>query len=492
MRGVSGSSPESPRVTQKTGLAAQSQVRYSKHKIMGPIVKKHKWAILYLVLIFSAAVFVIYRSFYQPDNPDYIEIMNYSGSPEIYKVSERKWRPLERGEMVGVLDEIRTAEKSDVDFKIANVGIFRLKENSLLRGRKSELFDFDKPEEQGIHLDRGKLLGFVTNDSQEAQFKVATPLIQAVAQPGTLFLLATDEKEGDNNAWAGVLRGQLTVTSKLLLKKQALEIQSLQQTRGLRGKPLSEPDRISRDEWDEMKEGYELTERMAPTAQNQLDLSQEAGSLFAYVYDHGTFYTPKLGYSIREFVEDPNSGEVTMTVDYDVFPTGSFVGIYILTRQFDSKKHGTLEFEMKRDADAGYPEMFRIELKGKSGLIRAYTVNQVKEQWRQVSFPLPDKGETNIAEITFVFANNQVGEHKKGIVHFRNIHLTPRETPVEEEPAQKKVEATPPVLNESSFPIESSDSEDSAAALREAIPQPDEELKPVETAVPNQSTLIGN
>ena len=42
-------------------------------------------------------------------------------------------------------------------------------------------------------------------------------------------------------------------------------------------------------------------------------------------------------------------------------------------------------------------------------------------------FPLKEENGTPITEITFVFANEKVGEHKKGVLEFREFNLKRQE-----------------------------------------------------------------
>jgi len=155
----------------------------------------------------------------------------------------------------------------------------------------------------------------------------------------------------------------------------------------------------------------------------QLDLSKQIGSFFDFVFDHGTFYTPKVGYSGREFFKDEDSGEVFLEIEYDVFTRGSFAGMYIKTRNLDLSGYDTLEFEMRRVEGEGFPQSIRIELKSKTGIARAFAAKMPKPAWEKVSFPLHVRNETLMTEMAFVFLHDRVGEDKKGAVQFRRMHL---------------------------------------------------------------------
>ena len=157
----------------------------------------------------------------------------------------------------------------------------------------------------------------------------------------------------------------------------------------------------------------------------QIDLSKSAGSFFNVVFDHGSFYTPKVGYAGREFFKDPDSGQVFLETEYDVFPMGSFSGVYIKTRDFDISKYTGLSFEVRRKAEEGAPESFFIELKSKGNVVRRYAPRTFEKTWKLVEFDFHEKKPLVVNEVVFVFTNARVGEAKKGMLEFRNIELIP-------------------------------------------------------------------
>jgi len=411
---------------------------------MGRILKKHKWAVIYLVVIFAIAGFVIYHSFYRPNNPPLFEIINYAGKVEVKIAGQGAWRAAKRGEQIGVLDRIRTGSLSDVDFKIPGQVLFRLREQSVVDGSKIDFFKKDTGS--GPYLEKGNLLVYVLKDSKGGNLKLSSPLLEVSAVPGSLFLFSMDTAAGDKRSWTAVLRGKLEARSKLLLKFETYTLSSLQKTEVHQGAPLLIPVRMTREEWDQVKDGYELMERVQVLGPAQMDLAKQAGNLFEYVFDHGTFYTPKIGYATREFVKDENTGEVDLLMDYDVFPTGSFVGMYMKIRDLDLSKFEALTFDAKRNGSEGFPESMRIELKTRDGLARAYAQKDFEPNWKKETVLLNFNQPALITEITFVFINEKVGEYKKGELLMKNFNLIPRKTPLPEAlpaaaPVQKSVAA---------------------------------------------------
>ena len=123
-----------------------------------------------------------------------------------------------------------------------------------------------------------------------------------------------------------------------------------------------------------MRETYEMNMKTAAQEARDLDLSKRAGNFFENVFDHGTFYTENVGYTVRDFFEDKASGDVYLEAEYDVFPANSFVGLYVLTRDLDAQNYGGLRFDVRQKPEEGYPDRFYLEIKSicrdsQSGLI---------------------------------------------------------------------------------------------------------------------------
>ncbi|MBI4711554.1 MAG: hypothetical protein HY767_03725, partial [Candidatus Omnitrophica bacterium] len=173
------------------------------------------------------------------------------------------------------------------------------------------------------------------------------------------------------------------------------------------------------------KETYELLAKSAAMEAEQINLSKLAGNFFDVVFDHGTFFTPKIGYAGREFFKDPDLGQVLLETEYDVFPAGSFCGVYIKTRDFDISKYAGLSFEIRRKGEEGVPESFFIELKSRGNVVRRFAPRNFEKDWKPIEFDFHANKSIVVNEVVFVFTNARVGEAKKGMLEFRNINLIP-------------------------------------------------------------------
>lgn len=393
---------------------------------MGQIVKKHKWALIYLGIVLIAAVFVIYKSYFGVQNPKAFEVITFQGDVQIYSANSHAWMPAQRGQDVGLYDKIKTGEKSDIDFKLPGKALFRLQANSIAVGQDKEFFASESRGTSDIILQKGMMLSYIL-DGDSNDLIAATKEAQLSARGGSLILIESAPELQDPKTWVGVLKGSAKVTSKVLLKESLTEVKPLHKVEVTRTSGVTDPERVTRKEWGYMKDGYELIERVAPLAKDQLDLSKGAGNLFDKIFDHGTFYTPKVGYATREFKLDPNSGEVHLVIDYDVFPTGSFVGMYMKTRSLDISKFEALQFDAKVSEEDGYPDRFKLELKSKGNVVRSFTPRDFKRQWTTQTVDLNIKEDSMpLDEITFVFANDRVGEYKMGTLRMKNLRLIPK------------------------------------------------------------------
>ena len=391
------------------------------------------WNPVLISLIAVGALVFLPMYFFKPPNPPAFEISNFSGSVEVYDAKNKTWQAPKRGQQFGANDKIRTGANGQINFQLEDKIQIRLKENSAIRNEAPNFFDlFDKKTKYQLFLEKGVLLGNKTKNLNEdkERLQITTPVLVASVR-GTVFRIEVPT-EDEEDAWVGVLRGQLEVREKSFFPTKPILIRGLEQATFKDGE-LQKSKRVTRKEWGEMKEAYELLSKSAAMEARQMDLSKEAGGLFDYVFDHGTFYTPKIGFASREFFRNEETGQVYLEVGYDVFPKGSFVGVYFKIRNLDAADFAGLSFDVKENLDEGVPDSFSIELKSKGAVVRRFAPRGFKQNWQEMEFDFHARKETPITEITFVFSHQKVGEAKKGSLEFRNFELIPLpETPEDE------------------------------------------------------------
>lgn len=361
------------------------------------------------------------------------EILNFEGDVQIYDLETQTWRVPKRGEEFLASQKIKTGVDGVINLQVPEELRLRLKENSLLENKKCGVFN--QKEIYQLGLEYGVLFGATGKvfDRKEvagnALLKVSTPKLTADIH-GALFRIQGGGSVPGKEDAVGVLRGSVEIAKpSLWLRKGGIRIRGLEKADVMDG-VLQPATKMTPDEWSVMKEVYELREKTAVTEAQQIDLSKQAGTLFHHVFDHGTFFTPKIGYAGREFYKDPDSGEVRLETEYDVFPTGSFVGIYIKTRDLDAAQYDGLSFDVRKLPEEGAPDSFSIELKSKGNVLRRFAPRGFVREWTPMKFEFSAQKSTPIAEVVFVFINSRVGEAKKGMLEFRNINLIPRKTPL--------------------------------------------------------------
>jgi len=395
-----------------------------------------------VVIVIAAALIVWSRFAPQAGASLAFEILGFDGNVKIYDLKSRAWRAPRRGEDFTSVQELKTGADGTVNFRVPDEIHLRLKENSTLKNEVSKLIG--KQEIYKLRLSQGVLLGSTTRQFERKQ-KAQNALLEVLTRDyiasihGAIFRVqATDQSNK-----VGVLRGFVEVSSPgLFFRKQGVRIRGLEES-VVEGGAIQPAAKVTRESWGLMKESYELLEKTAVMEAEQIDLSKNAGSFFNYVFDHGTFYTPKIGYANREFFKDPDSGEVFLEAEYDVFPTGAFSGVYIKTRNFDLSKFAGLSFEVRRNAEEAAPDSFFIELKSKGNVVRRFSPKTFGRDWKLVEFDFHEKKPLAVNEVTFVFTNARVGEAKKGVLEFRKLDLIPRPTEV---PLTLKVQAVTPVV----------------------------------------------
>ncbi len=261
--------------------------------------------------------------------------------------------------------------------------------------------------------------GKVISSSITPELQISVPHIESKLSKG-IYLAGADP--ANRHFWLGVLEGKAVVHSRFLRRKILIDDLQKVEIKGGFFTP-KKTSRISQEEWSQMNEGYELQPRSALSEAEQLDLSKHAGSFFKYVFDHGTFFNKRWGFAQREIFKDEETGDVVIETLYDVFPRGSWVGLYIKTRDLDGMNFKKFSFQARRTPDRKFPETIRIEFKTKYQVLRSFAVNNLKNEWQTYEYPLNFSKPSPITEVTIIYLNEKVGVYKKGSVQFKNVSI---------------------------------------------------------------------
>ncbi|MFH1799930.1 MAG: FecR family protein [Candidatus Omnitrophota bacterium] len=431
--------------------------------------KASYWKPLIIVLVIAAGLLLWFWFAPQPSVPLAFEILGFEGDAQLYDLQSRSWRAPKRGEAFATSQKLKTGADGIINLQVENQIMLRLKENAELSNKESK--SQGKKDIYKIHLEKGVLLGATTKEferklifGKSVSFEVTTPH-SIVTPSGAVFRILAGR--GPNEDFVGVLRGSVELApASFLFPKKGLRIRGLEMA-GLIDGVVQTPKKVNAKEWQEMKESYELLVRSAALEAEQINLSKLAGSFFNVVFDHGTFFTPKIGYAGRDFFKDLDSGQVFLEAEYDVFPAGSFCGVYIKTRDFDISKYAGLSFEIRRKAEEGVPESFFIEFKSKGNVVRRFAPRNFQKDWTLVEFDFHAQKSIIVNEVVFVFTNARVGEAKKGMLEFRHINLIPLPkvtTPVPQEAAHAAMASQVQLL--ASQPVSS------LAASQNVVPKP--------------------
>ncbi len=449
---------------------------------MNIIVEKPKARIGYwkpLVAVFIIAAGLILWSHFAPQasKPLAFEVLGFEGDVQIYDLQSRSWRAPKRGEEFKASQKLRTGVDGMVNFQVPNEIQLRLKPDSEILSEECRMAG--KQEVYKLRLSQGVLLGATTRQFERKQtegkaiLKIVTRDYVAKIH-GAIFRVQAAGQGRDNKV--GVLRGFVEVSKPSpLFRSEGIRIRGLEETTVADG-VVQPATKVTATSWGLMKESYELLQKTAVMEAEQIDLAKLAGNFFNVVFDHGTFFTPKIGYAGREFFKDPDSGQVFLETEYDVFPAGSFCGVYIKTRDFDISKYSGLSFEIRRKAEEGAPDSFFIELKSKGNVVRRFAPKTFEQNWKLVEFDFHAKKPILVNEVVFVFTNARVGEAKKGVLEFRNIKLNPLPEPSTPVAPATTVPVAPvqPVVNPPAAPIATpqmvSPAQDSGSSVPKEVP----------------------
>ncbi len=379
--------------------------------------------VLFISLSILAAVFYLNR------NPAVVseslpgfQVDTFSGDIQVFSASQNSWTQVERGFLLMPGDRLKTGAGAQIEFQIADSIRGRLREDSEILFPKNRTA---KDHEPAFRIELKKGTCFLASDSEALPHPLEIALGPMIAITQEAFTLAASQESLDQGS-LGILRGSAALED---YKNRPLgTLHSMQKLGFKNSKPFAEPEAMDQRAWQQYHEAYELIEHTAASEAAQLDLSKKAGNLFVYVFDHGTFFTPKMGYANREFTTDPLAGEVYLQIEYDVFPVGSFVGMYLKTRGLDLSKYAALRFQMRRNPkEAGFPEAVKIEVKSPSGTLQSFMLKHPERDWTPVEFPLRFSKPAEIREIALVFMNERIGGYSKGFIQLKNFMLVPKE-----------------------------------------------------------------
>lgn len=398
-----------------------------------------------LFLLLASGAFLVIRSGISigphPGRVSPLEIKNYYGKTRIFYPEKNSWEKPHRGQLISDGYALETGPDSELNFAAGENIRIRLKENSEGRLEIPAVRAEEVPA--GIRLEKGKLLASIRSQDPQGPIYLAVSRTLVEVRSGMVML---EILPGENRVLLGVLRGSALVWIEG--SKEAVPVASLEKLEITPGDKPEAVSRVSKNEWREMREAYELVEKSAAVEAMQMDLSQKAGTLFEKVFDHGTFFHPKMGFAAREFVQDPD-GEVRLVMEYDVFPAGSFVGTYMKTRDFDASLYEGLQFDVRRVGDEGFPQNIKVELKSGGQVTRAFAIKNIRKKWETVFFPFRVNKMADVNELTFVFAHDRVGTFPRGMVEMRNMTILPKPDPAVSPEKEKAMDTAILTLDES-------------------------------------------
>ena len=388
----------------------------------GGFEKKRNYPLLILFFLVPASIFVasLLLFFISPTNRiSYsFELGRFAGTAEVYSHKTKQWtivtRRSHRQVILNPRDKIRTQSDSDLDFRIPNVLDLRLKASSEL-----ELMKTKDEADLKFKLNKGGLLGITGDQFESHKLEVQTPRLIADIQDESSFLVQT----GKVYSSAGALAGKMSV--HLPKSKKTVMVNTLETLMRTGDKKVElKSKRVNYQEWKALSEVRDLTVVPLEKIAEQVDLRKKAGTFFKYVFDEGVFFKPNWGYTEREFYEDPETKQVILRIDYDVFPQNSFAGMYFKTRDLDLSKVHRISMNVKSDPGKPIPDQFRIEFKDQLTTVRGFGVKPISRDWKNYNFELNVVKPTSVGEMVFVFENSRIGPlNTNGTVYVKDLMI---------------------------------------------------------------------
>ncbi len=377
-----------------------------------------------------------------------------------------QWKKPSYGDILKPNHFLQNGKDAETDLKYGETAFVRLKKNSSIQYVSPSRFT---PEISGrLHLENGTLL--IASGKETLQASVLGKAKQSLKgdtstrfiniSPETLLLIRTSSET--NLTVVSVLRGLVTLKSEA--PAFSLEISDTEMAEiPLTGE--AKKTRISQEFWKDAREAYELKPKTAATEAAQMDIAKKAGNFFDYVLDHGTFYQQKWGWCEREFVEPEDKTPAYLETTYDVFPRGSWVGVYLKTRNLDLSKFKAFKIEARRIPGRPHPQFVRLEFKSKAQVLQAFAIKMLNAGWENIEFPIRLSKESMISELTIIFTHEKVGSDKSGGFQIRNFTLIPLDP--EDMKARSDREAA-----SSKMPVTVGVNESAITKIRQLTPQP--------------------
>lgn len=398
-----------------TGLHLKNPLPIHKPKVRNSVLMVLFFLVPALMFGISLLLFFVspgYNSSYP------FELGRFSGTAEIYSHQDKQWTTVTRRSHRQIVlyprDKIRTQSDSDLDFRIPNVLDLRLKASSELELKKTRY-----EEEIKFQLNKGGLLGMTGDQFGNRKLVVVTPRLIANIEKEAAFLIQT----GKAYSSAGALSGE--ILARLPKSKKAVFIRTLETVSKTNEKDsILKSKRVNYQEWKALSEVRDLTVVSAEEIAAQIDLRKKAGTLFSYVFDEGVFFKPNWGYTEREFYEDPESKQVILRIDYDVFPQNSFSGMYFKVRNLDLSKVNRISLNVKSDPGKPVPDQFRIEFKDQLATVRGFAVKPISKDWTNYTFEFKAPKPVSVGEMVFVFENSRIGAlNTNGTIYVKDLMI---------------------------------------------------------------------
>ncbi len=117
----------------------------------------------------------------------------------------------------------------------------------------------------------------------------------------------------------------------------------------------------------------------------------------------------------------------SMRIDYDVdSPNPAFNGYWMQLEGADFSEYSTFVISIKGDAEEGFTERFKLEMKNTEGQTGTYMVSGVTDEWQEFEIPLDRfrglRDTSSMAEFVIVFEDT-VANPKEGRIYIDNLYV---------------------------------------------------------------------
>jgi hypothetical protein len=338
------------------------------------------------------------------------------------------WQKMEASTVLEKGDMVQTSESSTVDIVIG-----KDTDKTVKLDEKSSL-EVQEINPAYLSLSKGKVFVALKKLEPRSSFTVKTPTAICGAQGTAWSQAVIGDKTKVCVYESSIFARELDDNGRPGFRKYAVS-EGTQRTIQ-KGRPISEPQKISADDLEDWKYWGKSVEylRQGKILVNDFNRRENFNNLEGSFGSWVVFYSDANQYCRDEFTAFEKMGDAGygLKLAYDVdSPFSAYNGFFTNLMDIDLAGYKYLVFYIKGDRVAGYTTKINVELKNRTE-IGKLEVDDITDEWQKIVLPLEKfTGLTslrNMKELVILFRDLNATK-KEGVVYLDDIYFSRNEEP---------------------------------------------------------------